>query len=179
MRKWPHPPAVGPLHFVTVTTHKRIPLFTLNVLCHECVSALAEVRARFPFEIFAYVLLPDHFHLLIRPAHGDVSRLLQKIKSLAARKTLARLKVNRNYKLLAGLRKARPGRRGHFYQVFQESFRDLHLWSLWMVKQKIDYIHKNPLNERLAVNVAAYPWSSWRAIHERCTEPIAVDPLPF
>lgn len=35
-----------------------------------------------------------------------------------------------------------------------------------MVKQKIDYIHKNPINEGLAENPAAYPWSSWRAIYE-------------
>ena len=50
--------------------------------------------------------------------------------------------------------------------------------SPWMVKQKIDYIHKNPINERLTENVADYPWSSWEAIYERSGEPIPVDPLP-
>ena len=47
-----------------------------------------------------------------------------------------------------------------------------------MVKQKIDYIHKNPINEELAENASAYRWSSWRAINERNGGPIDVDPLP-
>lgn len=179
MKKWPHSKTPGPLHFVTVTTHKRIPLFRSPSLCQEFFVALVEVKIRFPFELFAYVLLPDHFHLLFRPSDGDISRLLQKIKSLAARKIIERLKKCKSEKVLVALRKARPGRRAHLYRVFQDSFRDLQLWSHWMIKQKIDYIHKNPINEHLAETVAAYPWSSGRAAYERSTGPIAVDPLPL
>ncbi len=151
MKKRPHPPSAGHLHFVTVITHGRIPLFRSSVLCQEFFAALKEVKARFPFELYAYVLLPDHLHLLLRPNDGDISHLMQKIKSLAARKLLA---------------------------SFQDSFRDLELWSPWMIRQKIDYIHTNPVNERLADNAAAYSWSSWRAINEHSQEPLAVDPLP-
>ena len=178
MKKWPHPPTGGVLHFVTVVTRKRIPLFRSAQLCREFFLTLAEVRARFPFELFAYVLLPDHLHLLLRPTDGDISALIQKIKSLAAKRVLETLRKQGNRTGLTRLIKDRPGRRAHTYQVFQDSFRDLQLWSPWMVKQKVDYIHKNPIEERLVDGVAVYPWSSWRAIYQRENEPISVDPLP-
>lgn len=177
MKKWPHARTPGVLHFVTVNTHKRIPLFRSQPLCWEFFGALGEVKARFPFELFAYALLPDHLHLLVRPADGDISRLLQKIKSRAARRIVERLEKAEREKTLLALRKTRPGRRAHVYQVFQDSFRDLQLWSPWMIRQKIDYIHKNPVNEHLTENAAAYPWSSWRVVTELNGEPIAVDPL--
>ena len=178
MKKRPHPATPGPLHFVTVATNKRILLFHSQHLCREFFTALTEIKSHFSFELYAYVLLPDHFHLVLRPGDGNISRLLQKINSLAARRIVERLKAMRSHKTLTSLKKATPGRREHRHQVFQQSFRDLLLESPWMVKQKIDYIHKNPINERLAKNVADYPWSSWQAIYESSGEPIPVDPLP-
>jgi len=179
MKKYPHPRIPGPLQFVTVIVTKQLPLFRSVFLCREFFRAMAGVKASFPFELYAYVLLPDHFHLLFRPPDGDVSRVLQKVKSLAARRVIDRLKSQGAMKVLGALRKPHPGRREHVYKVFQDSFRTLPLWSPWMIKQKIDYIHKNPINERLAENPAAYPWSSWRAIYERSGEPVPVDPLPL
>ena len=178
MKKRPHSTTPGPLHFVTVATNKKIPLFRSRQLCREFFAAMTEIKTRFPFELNAYVLLPDHLHLLLRPGDGNVSRLLQKIKSLAARRIVERLKAMGSHKTLTSLKKATPGRREHRHQVFQQSFRDLLLERPWMVKQKIDYIHKNPINERLTENVADCPWSSWEAIYERSGEPIPVDPLP-
>jgi REP element-mobilizing transposase RayT len=178
MKKWPHPPSPGVLHFVTVVTQKRLPLFRSSQLCREFFLTLAEVKIRFPFELFAYVLLPDHLHLLLRPPDGDISALMQKIKSLTAKRFVETLRKQGNKTALARLRKHRPGRRAHAYQVFQDSFRDLQLWSPWMIKQKIDYIHRNPIDEQLVENVASYPWSSWRAVYERSREPISIDPLP-
>lgn len=177
MKKRPHLPTPNCLHFVPVITYKRTRLFRSAALCREFFSALREVRGRFPFELYAYVLLPDHFHVLVKPIDSDISRLIQKIKSLTARRIVGRLKSGQGAAALQVLRKAKHERRSHLYQVFQDSFRDLELWSPWMTRQKIDYIHKNPVNEHLTENAAAYPWSSWRAINELSGEPIAVDPL--
>ena len=179
MKKRPHLPAPGHLHFVTVITHQRIPLFRSAALCQRFFATVKAVKARFPFELYAYVLLPDHLHLLLRPNDGDISRLMQKIKSVAARTILGRLKGAQAQKTLLALRKVKAGRRAHSYEVFQDSFRDLELWSPWMIRQKIDYIHKNPVNEQVAETVGSYPWSSWRAINEHSQEPLAVDPLPL
>lgn len=177
MKKRPHLPAPGHLHFVTVITRKRIPLFRSAALCQEFFAALKEVKRRFPFELYAYVLLPDHLHLLLNPSDADISRLMQKIKSVAGRRIVGTLKNSQAHRTLLALRKVKPGRRAHSHDVFQDSFRDLELWSPWMIRQKVDYIHKNPVNERLAENAGAYPWSSWRAVNELSGEPLPVDPL--
>ncbi len=177
MKKRPHPTIPGPLRFVTAATHKRIPIFRSKALCKLFFITLQEIRDRFPYELFAYVLLPDHFHLLVRPADGNISRLMQKIKSLSARKIVEHLKETQSGKLLSALRKTRPGRREHHYQIYQQSFRELILTNSRLIHQKIEYIHKNPLGKGLAEHIGAYSWSSCLAIYERSVEPIPVDPL--
>ncbi len=178
MKKAPHPVDPGHLHFATANTNRRIPLFRSPSLCQGFFASLMDLRASFPFELFAYVLMPDHFHLLLRPPDGDISRLVQKIKSLSARRLIETLTANGSNQILQSLRKVNLGRRAHTYQVFQQSFRDLRLWSTWMIHQKIDYIHANPVNEDMAENVAAYRWSSWGTMYEQSQEPIPIDPLP-
>jgi|SRR5256885_1487795 len=42
--------------------------------------------------------------------------------------------------------------KGH--QVWQESFRDVALWSGWMIWQKINYIHANPVKAGLALQIS-------------------------
>lgn len=118
MKKYHHPRIPGPLQFVTTSVTKRLPLFRSASLCREFFCAVTEINARFPFELYAYVLLPDHFHLLVRPRDGDISRLIQKIKSLTARRIIDTLKTQRDEKALNALWKAKPGRRQHTHRVF-------------------------------------------------------------
>src|SRR5208337_3828232 len=41
---------------------------------------LARTKARYPFALFGYCLMPNHFHLLLKPAPGQsISRILQSL----------------------------------------------------------------------------------------------------
>lgn len=61
------------------------------------------------------------------------------------------------------------------HQIWQESFKATPLWSAWMIWQKINYIHANPLKARLVTSSRDYPWSSFRAFYEGTNEPLPVD----
>ena len=44
---------------------------------------LARTKARYPFALFGYCLMSNHFHLLLKPASGQsISRILQSLTSL-------------------------------------------------------------------------------------------------
>ena len=43
--------------------------------CQWFIEALEKARARFGFQIWAYVLMPDHVHLVIRK-HRDIAELM-------------------------------------------------------------------------------------------------------
>ena len=45
---------------------------------HEAfLEALGQTHARYPFRLFGYCLMPNHFHLLLQPERGEsISRIL-------------------------------------------------------------------------------------------------------
>ena len=45
----------------------------------------------------------------------------------------------------------------------------------WMIWQKINYIHANPVKAGLAKSARDYPWSSFKAFYEGTSEPLPVD----
>jgi hypothetical protein len=51
------------------------------------------------------------------------------------------------------------------HQVWQLNFKALPLWSNWMIWQKINYIHANPVKARLADPAKDYRWTSFRAFY--------------
>ena len=59
--------------------------------------------------------------------------------------------------------------------MWQESFKAFPLWSGWMINQKNNYIHANPVKARLVKSAADYYWSSYRSFYGQGHEPLAVD----
>ncbi|HKY28035.1 MAG TPA: transposase, partial [Pyrinomonadaceae bacterium] len=118
---------------------------------------------KWPCKLIAYVLMPDHFHLIVNPRDGRVREFLRDFKGSAAK---AILKSDTGIQFV----KTDDG-----YQVWQESFKAMPLWSAWMIWQKINYIHRNPLKARLVKSAKDYYWSSFRSFYSQSVEPLAVD----
>lgn len=57
--------------FVTLVTEDRNPLFSDQIAIRIFKDTLERVQPHHPFELLAYVILPDHVHLLIRPPKGE------------------------------------------------------------------------------------------------------------
>lgn len=178
MKRTPAPDFSLHLQFVTTRTNRKLPLFGRQELCAEFLAALREVREKHSFELFAYVVMPDHVHLLVRPQDGRISALMRKIKSLSARRMIERLKRPGPDRLLVSLRRSPPGRRRHTYEVWQDGFHAVPLWSNWMVRKKIDYIHPNPLRKGLVKSAKEYPWSSFNGYYGIERTGIPLDRVP-
>jgi hypothetical protein len=63
--------------------------------------------------------------------------------------------------------------KGH--QVWQESFKAIPLWSGWMIKQKINYVHANPVKAKLVRSAGDYDWSSFRSYYSQGDGLLSVD----
>ena len=104
---------------------------------------LARTKARYPFALFGYCLMSNHFHLLLKPAPGQsISRILQ---SLTVAHTW------RHHR--------RQGTSGHVWQgrfrspVVQEGD---HLFVV------LRYIEANPVRAAMVADPCEYTWSSHR-----------------
>jgi putative transposase len=167
--KWPNRNLPGALHYVTGSFLNRLPVFTQEKCCLEFFDILAEKRLTWPFKLIAYVLMPDHFHFIVNPQDGRIRELAGVIKGGSSIRISA---VGETFNFL--IETPDPDDR-RIHQVWQESFKAFPLWSEWMIWQKINYIHANPVKAKLVHSAKDYRWSSFRAMYMDATDPIAID----
>lgn len=106
----------------------------------------------------------DHFHLIANPRDGDIKGFTGALKSKSAAKMIE----------VAGncFRLKKPKSDGSIHEVWQESFKAIALWSAWMIWQKINYIHSNPVKARLVKSAGEYRWSSYNAFYGKKKEEV-------
>jgi putative transposase len=135
--------------------------FTVNVLERKRTllvdhietlrSAIAQTRQRYPFEIDAFVVLPDHMHavLTLPPQDADFSKRWRLIKTRFA-------KALPKQERLGGVRKAR-GERGVWQRRFWEHLiRDDDDYA-----RHVEYCYINPVKHGLVQRVQDWPHSSF------------------
>jgi putative transposase len=164
-RKWSNLNLPGALHYVTGNFLDRLPIFNQDRCCQAFIVNLADLLVKWPCQLIAYVLMPDHLHLIVNPRDGRIIEFTGQLKSLAAR-AITQSSVNIQFK---------QDSEGS-YQVWQDSFKAIPLWSSWMIWQKINYIHANPVKAKLVSSARDYRWSSFQAFYSSAESPLKVDP---
>jgi REP element-mobilizing transposase RayT len=118
---------------------------------------LQTTRTRHPFFLYAYVLMPNHFHLLVEVGETPTSRIMQALLTGYARG------FNRVHR-----------RRGHVFQGRHKAImcdRDSYLVEL------VRYIHLNPVRAGLVRTPAAWRWSGHNE-YLGTVRPTLIDPGP-
>ncbi|MGH7132926.1 MAG: transposase [Phycisphaerales bacterium] len=88
MKRWEIP---GNIRFITFSCQRRLPLLTNPAICRLFVEAMTDTRRRLGVEIFAWVIMPEHVHMLMRPAGAaTLDRALLAIKLSVAQRVIAR-----------------------------------------------------------------------------------------
>jgi putative transposase len=153
---------VGQPRELTFSCYRRLPFFSRERTCEWFREALEEARAKFGFQIWAYVLMPDHVHLLVNPgeAAGEMSRFLQAVKEPVARQAIAFLKANAP-QWLARLTVREGDRVRHRFWQPGGGY-DRNITSVETLRAMIEYIHANPVRRGLVARIEDWEWSSAR-----------------
>ncbi len=72
------PYSPGEQQFITTSTYRRAPVFLSQRFCRCFVQRLEEVRQELGFLLIGWVLMPEHFHLLLRPQPAESTPLILK-----------------------------------------------------------------------------------------------------
>ncbi|NOZ37289.1 MAG: transposase [Gammaproteobacteria bacterium] len=142
-------------HFVTCTVLHWIPVFTRPATVDIVLGSLNYLIDK-GLKVYAYVILENHIHLLVQSERLD--RDLARFKSYTARQLIEYMDKNNISQILDQLafyKKAHKDDRA--YQFWQEGLHSEWIQSDAMMKQKIDYIHQNPV-KRGYVDIAEH----WR-----------------
>ncbi|MFQ5927921.1 MAG: transposase [Terriglobia bacterium] len=149
--------------FISGSTYRRITIFRYKKPCGIFLKTLEAYRRKYALRVYAYALMPNHYHLLLwfPPQHRLVN-FLRDFKSLAARQILEWLHHEKLNHLLAHFELKRTPRREKDarYCVFQYNSYVKALLSTQALRQKVEYIHSNPVREGLAPIPEAYRYSS-------------------
>ncbi len=103
----------GHAHELTFSCFGRLPLLSYDCICQWLLDAIDTARARWDFDLWAYVLMPEHVHMLVYPRrpHYEIATFLKSVKQSVARKAVSMLRKNEP-EVLARLRVGRAGRAG-------------------------------------------------------------------
>ncbi len=151
-RRWYVP---GGTYFFTAVTYDRRPILTTAEGRSFLRAAIETTRRRRPFEVFANVLLPDHWHLIMQLPSGD--------NGYSARMKRIKEEFTKHW-LNAGLSEAKvtqsqsaKGERG----IWQPRFWEHTIEDVDDLERHTDYIHWNPCKHRLVGRVRDWEWSSF------------------
>jgi putative transposase len=124
--------------------NNRATVFHTAADCVAFLDALAQTRRRYPFALYGYCLMSNHFHLLLAPAPGQsISRILQ---SLTVAHTW-------HYH-------RRHGSVGH---VWQGRFNSPVIQDDEQALTVLRYIETNPVRAGMVADAGEYRWSSYGA----------------
>ena len=148
----------GYLHFITSSCYHRRPILGTAQRRSLFLEVLEQVRRRYRFVVVGYVVMPEHFHLLIsEPQKGTPSTVMQVLKQRFARRILKRLRARADP--AQGQLWDQVLAEGH---VWQRRFYDFVVWSHAKRLEKLRYIHRNPVKRGLVLQPEQWPWSSFR-----------------
>lgn len=80
----------------TFSCYKRFPLLSRDRSRRWFVEALSEARARWPVDLWAYVIMPEHVHLLVAPREVvEIGRFVGAVKEQVSRTAISWWKPTR------------------------------------------------------------------------------------
>ncbi len=131
--------------FITSVTYKRRPILIDNIDLLK--KAIKRAQSSTPFEVIAYVILPDHFHFLINAGDNDFTTLLQRVK----------MSFGAYYRKREALVRGR---------VWQHRFWDHLVRDQVDLNNHIDYIHYNPVKHGFCNRPIEWQHSSFHRYHQ-------------
>lgn len=128
------------LHFITFSCFLRLPLLEAPGSRDTVEVVMEQTRTRHQARIYAYVLMPEHVHLLVNePPRILLAQFLMALKQVTSRRL-----------------------RGSHEQFWQNRYYDRNIYGEKARSEVIRYIHRNPVARGLVVKPEDWEWSSFR-----------------
>jgi putative transposase len=122
--------------FITTITYNRRRLFQVPANAELFVETLQHYRAEGAYKLHAFVVMPDHAHLLLTPIDKTISQIMNLIKGGFSRRFASR------------------------FPIWQRGFADHPIPDAAHFQSRRTYIHQNPVLAHLAIAAELYPYSS-------------------
>jgi putative transposase len=167
----------GHAHELTFSCYQRLPLLRAERTCQWFIDSLEKARSELRFSVWAYVLMPEHVHVLIWPTQPSysIAAIRKKIKEPVGRSAIAYLEKHSP----GWLRKLTRKRGKRTERLFWQSGGgyDRNIDSPSVLQHSLQYLHMNPVRRGLVQRCEEWVWSS-AAHYLGGVSPLIPDQIP-
>jgi putative transposase len=151
----------GHAHALTFSCFRRQPFLNKDRSRLWFTDAVERAREKQAFHLWAYVVMPEHVHLLVWPTHVgyDVSEILNSVKLSVVKRALTFVRQEAP-SFLARMEDRHPNGKVHYRFWQRGGGYDRNVVEPPTVYQQIDYIHANPVRRGLCERAEDWLWSS-------------------
>ncbi|WP_133273003.1 REP-associated tyrosine transposase [Hymenobacter radiodurans] len=138
------------LYFVSFATVSWIDVFTRRLYNDIFVDSLRYCQQHKGLELYAWCLMTNHAHLIISSAHDNLSAILRDLKRHTSKSILKAIQENdqesrREWMLWMFGRAGQRNAHNEQYQFWQQDNHPIELHSYQLQRQRLDYLHRNPV----------------------------------
>ena len=133
-------------YHVTGRGNDRKQIYASDYDYRKFLEYVLTAKKRFDFYLYAYVLMPNHYHLLIKTRHANLSKIMHNINSSYT--TYYNIKHNKT---------------GH---LFQGRYKSIVVDADSYFSTLTKYIHLNPVKAKMVESPEEYTWSSYKGYIE-------------
>jgi putative transposase len=168
----------GHAHFLTYSCRQRLPLLSKDRSRRWVIEAISEARRNLDFDLWAYVIMPEHVHLLIHPRREKyrIEHIVAALKRPVSVQAKEHLLATGNDNWLRRLT-VQKGRRKVFQFWLPGGGHDHNMRNERPVFAVIDYIHGNPIRRGLVERAIDWRWSSAGFWEGDRSGPLEMDPI--
>jgi putative transposase len=178
--KFHNPSAV---YFVSFATVYWIDVFTRQEYFKVLGDSIDYCRKEKGMELFGYCFMPSHIHFIFRSDKEEPSELLRDFKMYTSKQIIRSIQENpqesrKEWLLWMFERAGKKKRNVSKYQFWQHHNKPIEIWSPKVAKQKLDYIHNNPVVSGFVTEATEWKYSSARNYAEDHTI-LEIDDMGF
>ena len=145
-------------HYVTFTVHQWVDVFTRPFYKDILLSSIKHCQDKKGLEVFAWVLMTNHMHMIVRSSTGKLSDTVRDFKKFTSTKLVEAIEGN-----------TKESRRSWLLWLFkkngaitfwEEGFHPEEVYTKEFFDVKANYIHLNPVRAGIVEKEEEYLYSS-------------------
>ena len=153
-------------YYLTLQVVQWADVFSRKIYRDIIIDSLRYCQQNKGLEIFAFVIMSNHMHLLVRAENSNLSDVLRDFKRHTSKKIIETIQnedeSRREWLLMVFKYAAGKHQRNNEFQVWTHENHAEEIFSNKFVEQKVHYIHQNPVRAGIVEKAEEYLYSSAR-----------------
>ena len=153
-------------HYLTFSVVYWVDVFSRKTYRDIFLESLAYCRQHKSLEVYGYIIMTNHIHLIVRSAESDLSGTIRDLKKYTSKAIVEAIGSNnesrREWMLRLFAHAAKRQNKEGKYQLWTHDNHAELLYSNSFIEQKLKYIHDNPVRAGIVYKAEDYLYSSAR-----------------